>query len=134
MYLLDTDVLSNLLKRSPSITLIASLAAVPPEQQFTSSITLGELIYGAQRRGPEGDVLLRRIEAVLLPELPVLPFDAAAARRYGVLRAELERCGTPLGDADLRIAAIALERGLSVVTGNLRHFQRVPGLPVENWL
>ena len=57
-----------------------------------------------------------------------------AARRYGEVRTELERRGTPLGDADLRIAAIALARGLTVVTGNIRHFQRVPGLQVENWL
>ena len=83
MYLLDTDVLSNLLKRAPSITLIAKLAAVPAEWQFTSSITLGELLYGARRRGPQADDLLDRIETRLLPELPVLPFDASAARRYG---------------------------------------------------
>ena len=131
MYLLDTDVLSNLLKRAPSITLIAKLAAVPAEWQFTSSITLGELLYGARRRGPQADDLLDRIETRLLPELPVLPFDASAARRYGEVRTELERRGTPLGDANLRIAAIALARGLTVVTGNVRHFQRVPGLPVE---
>jgi len=46
----------------------------------------------------------------------------------------LEQRGTPIGDADLRIAAIALSRGLIVVTGNVREFQRVPGLQVENWL
>ncbi len=134
MYLLDTDVLSNLLKRSPSMTLIRKLAALPADRQFTSSITLGELIYGARRRGPQADALLSRIETRLLPELPILPFDTLAARRYGEVRAELERRGTPLGDADLRIAAIALARGLTVVTGNVRHFQRVPGLQVENWL
>jgi predicted nucleic acid-binding protein len=134
MYLLDTDILSNLLRRTPSTTLIAKLAAVSPEQQFTSSITLGELVYGARRLGIPGRALLERLEQTLLPHLPVLPFDAAAARRYGELRAELDRQGTPIGDADLRIAAMALARGLTVVTGNLRHFQRVPGLPVENWL
>ncbi len=64
----------------------------------------------------------------------MVPFDEAAARRYGALRAYLERQGTPLADADLRIAAIALVRGLVMVTGNVRHFQRVPGLVVENWL
>ena len=134
MYLLDTDVLSNLLKRAPSMALITKLAAVPPEQQFTSSITLGELLYGARRRGPLADELLARIESRLLPELPVLPFDASAARRYGAVRCELEQRGTPVGDADLRIAAIALARGLTVVTGNVRHFRRVPDLSVENWL
>ncbi|MGQ9572730.1 MAG: type II toxin-antitoxin system VapC family toxin [Chloroflexota bacterium] len=134
MYLLDTDILSNLLKRAPSTALIAKLAAVPPEQQFTSSITIGELIYGAYRLGPQANVLLDRIEETLLPNLPVLPFDVAAARRYGEVRAELERRGTPAGDADVRIAAIALAHGLTVVTANVRHFQRIPGLTVENWL
>jgi tRNA(fMet)-specific endonuclease VapC len=134
MYLLDTDILSNLLRRTPSTVLIAKLALVPSEQQFTSSITLGELIYGAYRLGSRRSTLLERLENTLLPNLPVLPFDSAAARRYGEVRAALERRGTPIGDADLRIAAIALVRSLTVVTGNRRHFQRVPGLPVENWL
>ena len=134
MYLLDTDTLSNLLRRAPSPSLIARRAAVPPERQFTSSITLGELIYGAYRLNERAADLLRRIDERLLPNLAVLPFDAAAARRYGEVRAGLERGGTPIGDADLRIGSIALDRGLTVVTGNVRHFQRVPGLAVENWL
>ena len=134
MYLLDTDILSNLLKRTPSTVLIANLASVPPEQQFTSSITLGELIYGAYRLRERADPLLERLDGTLLSNLPTLPFDAAAARRYGEIRAELERRGTPLGDADLRIGAIALARGFTVVTGNVRHFQRIPDLLVENWL
>ncbi len=134
MYLLDTDILSNLIKRSPSTALIAKLASVPPEQQFTSSITLGELLYGAYRLAPQSSALLRQIETRLIPNLPVLPFDASAARRYGEVRAWLERRGMPVGDADLRIAAIALARDLTVVTANTRHFRRIPRLPVENWL
>lgn len=134
MYLLDTDILSNLLKRTPSTTLIATLASIPPEQQFTSSITLGELIYGAYRLGPLSSILLERLEKMLLPNIPVLPFDAKAAYKYGEIRTEIERQGMPVGDADLRIASIALVRGLIVVTGNVRHFNRVTGLKVENWL
>ena len=134
MYLLDTDILSNLLRRSPSPALITKLATVPPEQQVTSSITLGELVYGAYRLQDRSGVLLQRLDETLLPNLPVIPFDASAARRYGETRAELERRGTPIGDADLRIASIALDRDLTVVTGNVRHFEKVPGLPVENWL
>lgn len=133
MYLLDTDVLSNLLKRAPSTSLIAKLASVPPEQQFTSSITLGELFYGAHRLGDQRGVLLDRLENTLLPNLTVLSFDTDAARRYGEIRAELQRLGTPVGDADIKIGAIALSRSLTVVTGNVRHFDRVPNLAVENW-
>ena len=134
MYLLDTDILSNLMKRSPSSVLVARVARVPPEEQFTSSITLGELFYGAYRLRERTAILLEKIEDALLPNLPVLAFDTAAARRYGEIRAELERLGTPIGDADMRIAAIPLSRGLRVVTGNDRHFRRVPELETENWL
>jgi tRNA(fMet)-specific endonuclease VapC len=133
MYLLDTDILSNLMKRAPASTLVARLARVPPKDQFTSSVTLGELLYGSHRSSRAAD-LLERIEETLLPELPILPFDTVAARRCGELRAELEQRGTSIGDADTRVASIALSRGLTVVTGNERHFQQVPGLEIENWL
>ena len=66
--------------------------------------------------------------------LAVLPFDADAAREYGGLRARLEAEGTPIGNADTQIVSIALAHDLVVVTGNVRHFQRVPELEVENWL
>src|SRR5215208_3895581 len=133
MYLLDTDILSNLMKRAPASALVARLARVLPEDPFTSSVTLGELLYDAHQSS-RAAALLERIEETLLPELPILPFDAAAARRYGELRAELERRGNPIGDADTRVAAIALSRGLTVVTGNERHFQQIPGLEKQNWL
>jgi predicted nucleic acid-binding protein len=114
--------------------LIAKLASVPVEQQFTSSITLGELVYGARRAAGRTEFFLQQLQNLVSTHLPILPFDAFAANRYGDIRAQLEAQGVPLDDADLRIAAIALARGLTVVTGNVRHFRRVPGLPVENWL
>ena len=134
MFLLDTDILSNLIKRSPSLVLIAKLASIPGEQLFTSSITLGEMVYGAYLIEVRTQLLLTRIEQVLLYSRAILPFDDDAAQSYGPLRAGLERLGTPLADADLRIASIALARDLTVITGNVRHFNRVPGLTVENWL
>lgn len=134
MYLFDTDILSSLMRQSPPGALVARVARVPPDQQFTSSITLGELVYGAHRLRERTDVLLKKIEDTLLPNLPVLSFDAPAARCYGEIRAALERNGTPIGDADVRIAAIARSRDLKVVTGNVRHFRRVPNLEIENWL
>lgn len=133
MYLLDTDILSNLMKRSPSLPLMAKVASVPPQQQHTSSITLGELTYGANRLGQRSTKLLDKIEKIVA-NLSVLPFDSTAAKHYGEVRALLESWGTPVGDADLRIAAIALARGLTVVTANTRHFQRIPNLAVENWI
>ena len=132
MYLLDTDILSNLMKRKPSVKLQARVASVPAEAQFSSSITLGELMFGAKKKSSSR--LVREVEDRVASYLPMLPFDAAAARRYGDIRAELERRGTPIGDADLRIASIALARGLIVVTGNTKHFARVPDLVLENCL
>jgi tRNA(fMet)-specific endonuclease VapC len=132
-YLFDTDTLSNLLRQRPDPALVRRVAQTPPREQATSSVTLGELFYGARRRS-DGETLIARIEELLRPNLAVLPFDDLAARAYGDLRADLERRGTPIGDADSRIASIALVHGLTVVTANVRHFERVPGLAVENWL
>jgi tRNA(fMet)-specific endonuclease VapC len=134
MYLFDTDILSNLLKRAPAPALLARVAATAAVEQATTSVTLGELLYGAIRLGPQGVQLLDRIEQVLLRNLTILPFDERAARQYAPLRAVLERNGTPLADADLRIAAIALAHQKILVTANERHFRRVPGLTLENWL
>ena len=64
----------------------------------------------------------------------ILPFDRTAAEAFGSIRAELERAGTPLAEPELRIGAIALTNNLTVVTGNVRHFARIPGLQVENWI
>ena len=134
MYLLDTDILANLMGRCPATALIAKLASVPPEQQCTSSITLEELIVGVSRLGRRATALLSQIDTRLIPNLQVLPFDAAAARRYGEISASLVRKGSPVSETALRIAAIALVRDLTLVSGNPRYFERVPGLSVENWL
>ena len=134
MYLLDTDILADLMGRCPATALIAKLASVPPEQQCTSSLTLEELIVGVSRLGRRATALLSQIDTRLIPNLQVLPFDAAAARRYGEISASLVRKGSPVSETALRIAAIALVRDLTLVSGNPRYFERVPGLSVENWL
>lgn len=132
MYCFDTDVLSAALRRDPPLDLIRRLARLPPEQQFTTAVSLGELLYGAARRG--GERLVERIRQILPQAQRILPFDREAAGVYGPLRARLEAEGRRLADPDLRIASIALARQLILVTGNVRHFGRVPGLTVENWL
>ena len=133
MFLFDTDTLSHLLRREGSPSLLFRMAAVPPEEQFTTAITVGEMVYGAERSSRR-EYLLTQFENRLWPTVQILPFDQAAGEAYGRLRAELERAGTPIGEPDTRIAAIALTNDLTVVTGNVRHFTRVPGLRVENWL
>ena len=133
MFLFDTDTLSHLLRREHSSSLLVRMAEVPPEEQFTTAITVGEMVYGAERSSRR-EYLLTQFENRLWPTIQVLPFDQAAAETYGKIRADLERAGTPLAEPDLRIGAIALTRDLTVVTGNTRHFSRIPSLRVENWL
>lgn len=133
MYLFDTDVLSQILRRSPSAELLARFASVQPDHQFTSAVTVGEMVYGAYR-SDRPDYFLNLLRDRVWPNVSVLPFDTPAAETYGRMRAELEEAGTPLAEPDLRIAAIALTHDLIMVTGNVRHFARVPGLAVENWL
>jgi tRNA(fMet)-specific endonuclease VapC len=132
VYCFDTDVLSATMRRDPHLALVRRLAQLPPSEQFTTAITLGELLYGAERRG--SDRLRARVRDLLAAALTVLPFDEAAAETYGSLRVRLEAEGRRLAEPDLRIASIALSRGLTLVTANVRHFDRVPGLSVENWL
>jgi tRNA(fMet)-specific endonuclease VapC len=131
--LLDTDVVSGILTGRASPGLRNRLELIPPALQHISAITLGELLYGMERSGRHAH-LLDLLESRILPQLTILSFDEPAAREYAVLRVTLERQGQMLDDADLRIAAIALANGLALVTGNDRHFRRVPGLRVYNWL
>ena len=130
---MDTDTLSALTKPSPSPALLMRMATTAPEDRTTSSVTLAELLFGAYRTGRRSAEYLSRIQGAL-PPAPLVPFDDAAAEEYGRLRAYLEDRGTPIGNEDTQIAAIALANDLTVVTGNTRHFERVPGLSVENWL
>lgn len=131
MIVLDTDAVSELLRRAPVDRLRQRIARADPDRLSTTAITLGELAYGAAR-GAREDLCAQALLA--LREVKVLDFDRLAAETYGAIRALLEHKGVRLADPDLRIAAIALSRGATLVTGNLKHFARVPDLKVENWL
>lgn len=133
MYLFDTDTLSNLVKKTPSSALLTRLADVQKKDQFTTAITVGEMVYGAYKSN-RPPYFLDKLDRLLLPKLTVLPFDEFAAREYGMLRATLEKEGTPISEPDLRIASICLTRDLTLITGNLSHFSWLPGLRVENWM
>jgi tRNA(fMet)-specific endonuclease VapC len=97
-----------------------------------TSISIGELVHGAQR-STQAERNMARIE-VLMAAVIVLPYDETAARLFGRLKAELQRRGTPLADLDLQIAAICIEANAPLVTHNGRHFGRIIGLKVEDWL
>jgi tRNA(fMet)-specific endonuclease VapC len=129
-YLFDTDAISEVLKPRPAAGYVRWLASIPREEQFTSAVVVGELYKGAFR----SSAVTRHLENVekrVLPAVTVLSYDTAAARVYGQVRARLESAGRPLADADLQIAATALLHDLELVTGNVKHFKRVPGLRIS---
>ena len=132
-YLFDTDAISELLKPRPAAGYVRWLAAVPREEQFTSAVVVGELCKGAFRSSAAVRHL-ENIEKRVLPAVTVLSYDAMAARVYGKIGARLEGAGRPLADAGLQIAATALLHDLELVTGNLKHFSRVPGLRISSAL
>ncbi|PZA11917.1 VapC toxin family PIN domain ribonuclease [Rhodopseudomonas palustris] len=129
-YMLDTNICIYVIKtRPPSLRDKFNALA---EQLCISSITLGELIYGAEKSA-------RRVEnldtiANFTARLDVLPFAEKAAGHYGQLRAELERAGTPCGAYDMQIGGHARSEGLIVVTNNMREFAWMPGVRTENWV
>lgn len=97
-----------------------------------TSITVGELLHGAHRSS-QRQRNLARVE-VLLAAVFVLPFDDAAAHQFGRLKADLEQGGQRLADLDLQIAAICLVVDGTLLTHNSRHFGRIAGLTLEDWL
>ena len=129
-YLLDTNILSDLI-RHPQGRIAERIRAVGEAQVCTSIIVAAELRYGAAKAGSAR--LARQLEAIL-GVLEVLPFEAPADAKYGVLRAQLEKRGRPIGGNDLLIAAQALARGCTIVTDNVSEFRRVRDLACENWL
>lgn len=130
MFLLDTNILSDLVRR-PQGVIAAQIAQVGESEIVTSIVVAGEIRYGAEKSGSSR--LVAQLETVL-GLLPVLPLNDEADVHYGRLRADLERRGTPIGANDMWIAAHALALGATLVTDNVREFDRVEGLTFTNWL
>lgn len=106
------------------------LLRVPNDQQFTSSIVIGELYAGAFA-SPNIVKWQERIEDIVLSGMMVLPFDLDCAKEFGRLHAWLAHQGKPIGFADVQIAAAALVYDLTLVTANVKHFERIPGLSLK---
>jgi len=129
-YLLDTNIVIYVIKRRPLPVL--KVFYRHHSRMAISSITLAELVHGAEK---SRDVS-RNIAVVedFVSRLAVLPYDDKAAWQYENIRAILEKSGQPIGLNDLHIAAHARSNGLTLVTNNMREFERVPGLLLENWV
>lgn len=131
-YLLDTNVLSEILKKRPEPRVLERLKTTPARLLATSAVCVTELRYGAARH-PQGTRLWDRIARDVLTRIRILPFSEAAAIRAGDLLAALESSGTPIGIEDVLIGATAIHENLTVVTRNTQHFRRLPGLAIESW-
>jgi len=133
MFLFDTDTLSNVVKRKPSGRLLQKLEETPIAFQYTSSINVGEIYYGANRSSRKVQIL-KAFEELVFPNVNILPFDRQSGQVFGMLKAELEKRGIGCSEPELRIAAVAIQHGLVLITGNTRHFKNIPGLRIEDWI
>lgn len=129
-YLLDTNILSDLVRR-PAGKVAQRIETVGEEQVCTSLVVAAELRYGAVKKG--SDRLNNQLETIL-SVLDILPLEHPADARYAELRTALERAGTIIGPNDMLIAAHTLALDLILVTANVREFRYVPDLRIENWL
>lgn len=129
--LLDTDVCSYLLKRTHP-ALKARVREFAPGGLGVSTVSVFELEFGARRL--DDPDRWSGVIAAFLDNLEIMPLDRNAAREAAAVRAELERAGSPIGAYDLLIAGHARSLGTTLVTHNLREFQRVAGLRVESWI
>lgn len=130
-YMLDTNIASYLL-RGGYPHLEQRLRRESVDAVCISAITRAELRYGVARLLPAAIRLEREVDR-FLPGITTLPWDEAAADAYGLVRATLERAGTPIGALDTQIAAHALIANLTLITHNVGEFHRVAGLRMEDW-
>lgn len=130
MYLLDSCVCIDFMRGRLPLAL-ELMRASDPCLFAVPAIVQAELLAGAYKSA-DAQRARRVVEAFLVP-FAVIPFDSTCAAHYGRVRAQLERNGTAIGRNDLLIAATALAHGATLVTNNVREFERVPGLELESW-
>ena len=127
--MLDTNICIYAIKNQPA-QVLTQLRAHEAEGIGISSISVAELYFGVSKSGSARN--LAALQQFLEP-LEIADFDLNAAQVYGTLRYALERLGTPIGPLDMQIAAHALALEATLVTNNVREFERVPDLKLINW-
>jgi tRNA(fMet)-specific endonuclease VapC len=130
-HLLDTSVFSQPLKRKPVTVALDRWAALGDVRCAVSVISEAEVRYGIEWAGAATQ--RHEFETALVGRLPILIVDSAVAQAYAVIRADLRRRGHPVGEMDMLIAATAKANNLIVATLNVRDFEKVNGLTVEDW-
>jgi len=129
-YLLDTNICIYIIKKKPEIVL-KRFKKFPLGSIGISTITLAELQFGI-RKSSNPEKNLTALNQFIIP-LEIIDFDYNSTIEYGLIRAELEKKGTPIGPLDTLIGAHAVSSGLTLVTNNEREFNRIPNLRIENW-
>lgn len=129
MYLLDTNICIALIKANPIVMPIFMAKAV---QGYIPTLVLGELYKGVYCSQKVEKNLANLNDFLSL--VAIIEFDRAAALEFGLIQGELRRKGQPTGEIDALIAAVARSRFDTLVTNNIRHFQNIEGLKLENWL
>ncbi|MDK4744319.1 MAG: type II toxin-antitoxin system VapC family toxin [Leclercia adecarboxylata] len=127
LHMLDTNIVSHLVKQHPSV--VDRYSQIAPEEMCISSITEAELLYGVAKKQSHR---LHETISEFLKTITVCDWDSDAAAIYGKLRASMEKRGKVMGDLDQLIAAHALSRGTTIVT-NDRAFAMVQELTIEDW-
>jgi tRNA(fMet)-specific endonuclease VapC len=129
MYLIDTDILIYSLKNDETVK--ERFKAHASNLKAISVISYGEMYFGAYKSNfPEKNLaVVRRISEIF----PVIDVSRSIMETFGELKAKLQKKGNTLSDMDLIIASTALSMNFTLVTNNVRHFKRIPGLTYENW-
>lgn len=130
-YLVDTNIVGYFARRSSESLLERMQPALQNKEVAVSAITRAETLFGLSRLDIHDK--RRRTVKLILDEFPCLNWTAEAANRYGEVAAHLEQKGQPIGQMDTMIASHSLVTGLTLVTHNTRHFERVPNLKLEDW-
>lgn len=129
MKILDTDVCIEILRGNHKVI---EHRAATPDEVATTWMTACELAYGAAKsRQPNHN---QTLVIEFLATLPVIDLNLPASEHFGRLKAQLEKSGNRIADADLLIASVAMANSASLITGNLRHYQRIDGLRIEDWI
>ena len=130
MYLLDTNIISYWMRGDKRV--IGRIKKHSPSDLSLSTITLAEILCGIEKspiKKKERRLKIKKISSLL----GMYSFDEAAAGKYAVIRAQLEREGMVISERDTQIASIAMANKLTVVTHNIREFGRISKLKVEDW-
>lgn len=127
--MLDTDTVSFAIRGEGRVS--ERIVAYRPSELCVSAITVAELRFGATRR--KSSKLHSLIDS-FIGNIAVMPFDELCATQFGIIASELAERGSSIGELDTLIAAHAMSLHLTLVTNNIKHFQRIRDLKVENWL